>query len=79
MSRKEFEMTDAEFAELINACKPAPLMYLSGGTPMFRTPQENANAAWARLGEKRGFDGKTVRGVSGKSEKFFTAEVRVPT
>jgi aromatic ring-opening dioxygenase catalytic subunit (LigB family) len=31
-------------------------MFLSGGTPMFGTPQENANRAWQRLGEKVGFD-----------------------
>jgi hypothetical protein len=50
--RKEFEMTGEELNELLEACRLIPAMYLSGGTPMFGTPQENANRAWQRLGEK---------------------------
>lgn len=43
---KNFEMTQAQLDEIFNACKPVPLMYLSGGKRMFNTPQENANYAW---------------------------------
>jgi hypothetical protein len=71
--RKEFEITEEELAELLEACRPTPAMYLSGGTPMFETPQENANRAWRRLGEKKGFDSMTVEPVSGKGQRFFTA------
>ena len=43
--RKDFEMTEEELGELLEACRPTSVMYLSGGTPVFGTPQENANRA----------------------------------
>jgi hypothetical protein len=73
MARQEFEMTEEENKALLDACKPVPAMFLSGGVPMFGTPQENANAAWATLGIKRGFQHMTVR-PSPKGDRFFTAE-----
>ncbi len=71
--RKEFELSDDQLAKLMDACKPTPVMFLSGGMPMHNSPQENANAAWSRLGEEMGFDSMTVRPVAGKGTKFFTA------
>jgi len=70
---KEFEMSEDDLAKLLDACKPTPVMFLSGGVPMHRSPQENANAAWANLGKKLGFDHMTVKPVSGKGQRFFTA------
>lgn len=70
--RREFEMTEDDYNGLIEACKPVPAMYLSGGAPMFGTPQDNANAAWGRLGERMGFDGMSVE-PSPKGGRFFTA------
>ena len=69
---KTFEMTDAELKEIMDASKPTPVMYLSGGQPMFNSPQANANHAWKLLGEKHGFDHMTVR-PTGKGDKFFSA------
>jgi hypothetical protein len=40
---------------------------------MFGTPQENANKAWQRLGEKMGFDYMTVQPIPGKGQRHFTA------
>jgi len=77
--RKEFEMTQAELDEILDACKPTPVMYLSGGQSMFRSPQENANGAWRKLGKKLGFIGDTVRPISGKGDRCFTAEVHNET
>lgn len=74
--RQEFEMTQEQFDKLMDACKPVPVMYLSGGQPMFTSPQDRANDAWERLGNELGFDHMTVRPVEGKSNKFFTAELR---
>lgn len=71
--RKEFEMTAEQLNALLYASKPTPAMYLSGGTPMFGTPQENANRAWQALGEEMGFDAMTVQPISGKSNRYFTA------
>jgi argininosuccinate lyase len=69
--RREFEMTEDDLRELLDASKPVPAMYLTGGQPMFGSPQENA---WKRLGEKLGFQPMTVRPVDGKGQRFFTAE-----
>ncbi len=71
---REFEMTDEDLAILLDASKPTSAMYLIGGTTMASTPQENANSAWQRLGEKLDFKHMTVRPVPGKGQKFFTAE-----
>ena len=73
MARQEFEMTEDDLASLMDACKPTPAMFLSGGEPMGGTPQENANFAWRRLGEKMGFDHMTVQPVRGKGKRVFTA------
>lgn len=75
MDRKEFEMTEADLAELLEAMKPVPVMYLSGGELMGGSQQENANNAWERLGKRMGFQYMTVKGSS-KGKRFFTA---VPT
>lgn len=71
--RKEFKMTEEQRDKLLEACKPVPLIALYCGTP--KSPQENANDAWKKLGVEMGFDGMTVRPVTGKSNLYFTAEV----
>lgn len=68
----EFEMSEADYAELLAACRPTPAMYLSGGMRMTASPQENANAAWVRLGKKMGFNGMSVR-PSRRGPRFFFA------
>jgi len=70
--RKEFEMADEQYQEIIEACKPVPYMIIGNVLPS--SPQENANMAWRFLGDELGFEYMTVRPVSGKSAKFFTAE-----
>lgn len=72
--RKEYEMTENDLEKLLDASKPTPAMFLTGGEPMAGTPQENANAAWRRLGDKMGFKAMTVRPIPGKGQRFFTAE-----
>lgn len=76
--RKEFEMSEEQLKNLLDACKPTPAMYLSGGVPAFGTPQENANRAWRTLGEEMGFDWETVA-PSNKGDRFFFAEARHET
>ena len=71
--RTNYEMTEEDLKTLLDACKPTPVMYLSGGVPMGGTPQENANAAWTLLGTKMGFESKTVKPIQGKGPRFFTA------
>ena len=73
--RKEFEMTEAQLKSILDASKPTPVMYLSGGQPMFDSPQENANRAWKSLASELGFVWDSCEPVSGKPQRFFTAEV----
>lgn len=69
--RTEYEMTQADLDTILDTCKPVPYMVFGGRAP--RSPQENANAAWAALGQKMGFDHMTVRPIDGKSQRFFSA------
>lgn len=73
--RKEFTMTEDQLSELLQASRPTPIMYLSGGIPMGPSQQENANQAWQKLGEELGFVWDTVEPVSEKDQRVFTAEV----
>ena len=74
--KTEYEMTKEDLAEIKDACQPVPAILVAGlGGPMPRSPQENANAAWERLGDKMGFQHMTVE-LSDKGERFFKAVPR---
>lgn len=75
--RKEYEMTQAQLDTILEACKPTPALYGSGGVPLFSSPQERANNAWQRLGEEMGFDYMSVQ-PNGKGDRFFTALEKAP-
>ena len=68
--RKEFTMTQEQMETLLTACKPVPYMVIGGVSP--KSPQDNANAAWCRLGREMGFDGMSVL-PNGNDMKSFTA------
>jgi len=68
--RIEYEMTEEDLKELLDACEPVTCMMIGGYTPS--TPQENANRAWEKLGKKMGFDSTTVRPLE-KGQRFFSA------
>ena len=74
---KLYEMSETDMAKIIEASKPTPVMYLSGGISMFDSPQENANRAWRELGKRMGFKWDTVR-PSDRGQLFFTAEPEPP-
>ena len=73
--RIEFEMSKEDLETLLRASQPVRYMVFGGREP--RSPQENANSAWAVLGAEMGFNSLTVRPVPGKGDRFFTAERRV--
>lgn len=75
MNRQHYEMTQADLDRILEACKPTPAMWGSGGVPLFSTPQENANRAWAELGQRMGFDPMSVEPTD-KGARFFTAVPR---
>jgi len=70
MNRREYEMTETDYAAILEASKPVPYMVFGGMGPT--SPQERANAAWRALGERMGFDGMSVE-PSDKGPRFFTA------
>lgn len=72
--RTNYEMTEEDLQTILEACKPTICMIIGGSYPS--SPQENANRAWAKLGEKMGFDHMTVRPIDGKGNRFFSA---IPT
>ena len=69
--RKDFEISQEQLDTILKACKPVPLIALNCGMPA--SSQENANAAWQKLGEEMGFKHMTVR-PNGNGDRFFSAE-----
>ncbi len=70
-TRTEFEMTEEDLKVILDACKATPYLLIGGNYSP--TPQENANRVWQNLGVKMGFDYMTVKPITGKGERFFTA------
>ena len=68
--KKEFEMTRDQLEIILAACKPVPYLIFGGREPP--SPQENANRAWARLGDEMGFEPMSVE-PSQKGNRFFLA------
>jgi len=66
-----YEITPDDLKKLLDAMKPVPMIMLHLGRP--RSQQENANAAWAELGARMGFDAMTVQPAPGRGDLFFTA------
>jgi len=72
MSKQRFTMTEEQLDKILNACKPVPYLIVGGIAP--RSPQENANAAWATLGGEMGFNHMTVEPINGEPDTVFMAE-----
>lgn len=70
MKRREFEMSEADLKDLLDASKPVPYMVFGGVPP--RSSRENAHDAWRHLGERMGFEWETVK-PSRADQRFFTA------
>lgn len=68
----KFTMTDEQLETIFDACKPVMCIKIGNYTP--RSPQENANDAWAKLGLEMGFDPTTVNPGPGEDQKTFFAE-----
>ncbi len=69
--RTNYEMTEEDLTTMLAASQPVRCMQIGSYSP--RTPQENANRAWAALGKKMGFDHMTVRPHPSKGNRFFSA------
>jgi hypothetical protein len=74
--RQVFEMTQQDLDKLLEAMRPQPMILLQCGSLL--NFQERANAAWAALGARMGFDHMTVK-PHGQGARFFTAEPRAKT
>ena len=69
----EYEITQAELDSVLEASKPTPVMYLSGGQRMFDSPQANANRAWQKIAKRLNVELMTIR-PSPRGELWITAE-----
>jgi hypothetical protein len=69
--KEQFEMTDDELKEM-HAIATQPVMYLSGGTPMYDI-QGDANRFWQKLGDKYGFIWDSAEGAGTGNHKQFMA------
>ena len=67
----KYEMTEEQYQTLLEASKPVPLIGINLGMP--RSQQQNANAAWKKLGEEMGFKFMTAQPY-GNNPREFTAE-----
>lgn len=75
--RTEFRMNDEQYAFMMAAMKEASnsrVMYLSGGIPMFDSPQEIANRAWKKLGDDMGFVWDSAS--AGSDDHSFMADAK---
>lgn len=72
--RKEFELTIIQFDRLIKASQPTRVMKIGNYIPS--SPQENANHAWQSLANELGFIWDSVQAIPGKSDHFFSAEIK---
>lgn len=73
---REFEMTEADYAALLEACEPVPYLVANGVGPS--SPRERVMAVWCELGERMGFDYETAA-PSGKGQRVFLAVPKVVT
>jgi hypothetical protein len=71
MSRQNYEMSEAQLAKLLAACRSVPLIATHCGP--IRSPQENANDAWRELGKEMGFKWDTAEPTS-RGDRYFSAE-----
>ena len=72
----EYHMSEEDAKKILEACKPVVLIMLQCGMP--KSPQENANAAWAELGKRMGFKPMTVEPIPAKGDRYFMAEPICP-
>ena len=78
MGRKQYEMTEEEYQEIIEiSTRPRPVM-LVGGVDMSKGPLIAANAFWRKLSKRLGFVWDTVKPAPGGGNmRIFTAEERI--
>lgn len=69
--RTNYEMTQEDLDSILDACKSTVCIQI--GDYQGSSPQENANRAWASLGDKMGFNSLTVEPRAGMGNRFFTA------
>jgi len=53
--KRQYRLSEEELRGIIEASRSTPVMYLSGGVPMYDSPQQNANRAWKVVAQNHGF------------------------
>lgn len=74
---QNYMLTEAEYAELIEASKPVPYIIANGIAPI--SPAARVNEIWARIGRDRGFDPMTAHPADSDNRRQFRARPIPPT
>lgn len=69
---KKFTMTAEQYARLVDASKPVPMIALQCGPPP--SQQDAANLVWMQLGKEMGFEWNSARPIQGESDLHFVAK-----
>ena len=71
-------LSDEQLKRILEASKPVPLMYLSGGIPMGGSQQENANSAWRSVAAELGCVWDSIRPARTGDEHDIEADPVTP-
>jgi hypothetical protein len=73
MERKDFLLTEEQYARLKEAGRPVPYLVANGTEPT--SPQDRVNAIWQEYGREMGFVWDTAGPIVGKDWRHFAAYV----
>lgn len=73
MPMKRYVLTPDELRDLIEAAR-TPGVFLGGPLRGYDPAREASERAWQSLGERHGFDWRTVHPVAGMDDRYFEAE-----
>jgi len=69
---KQYTMTDSEYTELMEACKPVPYLIVGGRKPS--SPRENAMHVWAKIAARVGCDCNSIAPANTGNNHDFMGE-----
>ncbi len=70
--KKEYKLNDEQLKEMLEACKPVPVVKIAGQW-LPDTQMDVVNNLWQKFGKKMKFDWKTAQGLPEKGQAYFKA------
>ena len=71
--KKQYRFPDAAWEKMRNINRT--VMYLSGGIPMGRSPQDQANDIWREVAKELGFVWDSVEPAGGDEKDFLATPI----